>query len=229
VDREMILYVLNSIVTEYGRAKTKVGNEVLLLRYIWNDVDRVRSFHPCFTLIWQRWMTRTLHHRLFHYPSLFQDDSNTINEKEMGEMLNRINFQVEKKNHSAVYQTFAKTLGLSKERRKAGLTFDQCVTLLHKTKRDSWQVKPVKQLFYDIFGQYMNNNKVRKKVSAESFLNRFLQTVQGEEGRTIDDVMKIFSGLHELELADVANHITQPNYISLEQFEAYLVGGYQYH
>ena len=49
VDREMILYVLNSIVTEYGRAKTKVGNEVLLLRYIWNDVDRVRSFHPCFT------------------------------------------------------------------------------------------------------------------------------------------------------------------------------------
>lgn len=142
----------------------------------------------------------------------------------MGEMLNRINFQVEKKNHSAVYQSFAKTLGLSKEQRKAGLTFDQCVTLLHKTKRDSWQVKPVKQLFFDIFGQYMNNNKVRKKVSAESFLNRFLQTVQGEEDRTLDDVMKIFSGLHELELADVANHITQANYISLEQFEAYLVG-----
>lgn len=43
VDREMILYVLNSIVTEYGRAKVKVGNEVLLLRYIWNDVDRVRK------------------------------------------------------------------------------------------------------------------------------------------------------------------------------------------
>lgn len=44
VDREMILYVLNSIVTEYGRAKVKVGNEVLLLRYIWNDVDRVRKY-----------------------------------------------------------------------------------------------------------------------------------------------------------------------------------------
>ncbi len=70
----------------------------------------------------------------------------------------------------------------------------------------------------------MNNNKVRKKVSAESFLKRFLQTVQGEEDRTIDDVMTIFAGLHEVELADVANHVTQPNYISLEQFEAYLVG-----
>lgn len=40
-DREMILYVLTSLVAEYGRAKVKVGNEVLLLRYIWNDIDRV--------------------------------------------------------------------------------------------------------------------------------------------------------------------------------------------
>lgn len=152
-----------------------------------------------------------------------QDNSNTINEKEMGELLNRINFQVKEKNTSAVYQKFAKTLGLSTEVRKKGLTFDQCVTLLHKTKRDTWQVKPVTQLFFDIFGQFMNNNKVRKKVSAESFLTRFLQTVQGEVNRTLDDVMAIFSKLHELELADVANHVTQPNYISLEQFEAYLV------
>eukprot|EP00584_Thalassiosira_punctigera_P014181 CAMPEP_0172562424 /NCGR_PEP_ID=MMETSP1067-20121228/96786_1 /TAXON_ID=265564 ORGANISM="Thalassiosira punctigera, Strain Tpunct2005C2" /NCGR_SAMPLE_ID=MMETSP1067 /ASSEMBLY_ACC=CAM_ASM_000444 /LENGTH=821 /DNA_ID=CAMNT_0013352637 /DNA_START=144 /DNA_END=2606 /DNA_ORIENTATION=- len=190
-DREQILYILNSIVTEYGRAKVKVGNEVLLLRYIWNDVDR--------------------------------DDSNTINEKEMGELLNRINFQTKEKNHGVVYQKFAKTLGLSKDQRKAGLTFDQCVTLLHKTKRDTWQVKPVTQLFFDMFGQFMSNNKVRKKVSADSFLNRFLRTVQGEENRTMEDVMHIFAGLHELELADVANYITQPNYISLEQFEAYLL------
>ena len=60
-DREKILYILNSIVTEYGRAKVKVGNEVLLLRYVWNDVDG--------------------------------DDSNTINEKEMGKLLNRINLR----------------------------------------------------------------------------------------------------------------------------------------
>jgi len=190
-DREQILYILNSIVREYGRAKVKVGNEVLLLRYIWNDVDR--------------------------------DDSNTINEREMGDLLNRINFQIKEKNHSVVYQKFVKTLGLTKEQRKAGLTFDQCVTLLHKTKRDTWQVKPVTQLFFDMFGQFMSNNKIRKKVSADSFLNKFLRTVQGEENRTMEDVMQIFAGLHELELADVANYITQPNYISLEQFEAYLL------
>mmetsp|Transcript_2537 Transcript_2537/g.5411 ORF Transcript_2537/g.5411 Transcript_2537/m.5411 type:complete len:881 (-) Transcript_2537:42-2684(-) len=193
-DREQILYILNSMVTEYGRAKVKVGNEVLLLRYIWNDVDR--------------------------------DHSNTINEKEMGELLNRINFQVKEKNHNAVYQKFSKTLGLAKEQRRAGLTFDQCVTLLHKTKRDTWQVKPVTQLFFDIFGQFMENDneiRLRKKVSANSFLKRFLQTVQGEDNKKTDDVMEIFSGLRSLELADVANHIAKSNYINLEQFEAYLV------
>jgi len=190
-DREEILYILNSIVTEYGNAKVKVGNEVLLLRYIWNDVDR--------------------------------DSSDTINEKEMGKLLNRINFQGNEKNHSTDYRKFASTLGLSKEQRKAGLTFDQCVTLLHKTKRDTFRVKPVTQLFYDMFGQFMSNMKIRKKVSADSFLNKFLRTVQGEENRSINDVMQIFSGLHELELADVANHITQANYISLEHFEAYLL------
>ena len=78
------------------------------------------------------------------------------------------------------------------------------------------------QVFFDIFGQFMTDFKIRKKVSAESFLNRFLQTVQGEE-YSIQDVMEIFARLHELELADVANHMTQSNYISLEQFEAYLV------
>jgi len=190
-DREKILYILGSMVTEYGRAKVKVGNEVLLLRYIWNDVDR--------------------------------DHSNTINEKEMGELLNRINFQVKEKNHNAVYQKFAKTLGLAKDQRRAGLTFDQCVTLLHKTKRDTWQVKPVAQLFFDIFGQFMTESKIRKKVSANSFRERFLETVQGEEDKTTSDVMEIFSGLRALELADVANHITQSNYINLEQFEAYLL------
>ncbi|KAL7432550.1 hypothetical protein ACHAXM_003822 [Skeletonema potamos] len=74
-----------------------------------------------------------------------------------------------------------------------------------------------------MFGQFMTKNKVRKKVSATSFLNKFLLTVQGEDNKTMDDVMQIFAKLHQLELADVSNHITERNYISLEQFEAYLL------
>mmetsp|Transcript_18928 Transcript_18928/g.39219 ORF Transcript_18928/g.39219 Transcript_18928/m.39219 type:complete len:708 (+) Transcript_18928:3-2126(+) len=190
-DREEILYVLTSIIRQYGLAKLKVGNEVLLLRYVWNDVDR--------------------------------DNSNTINEKEMGELLNRINFLVKEKNHGAVYQKFCKTLALDKANRRNGLTFEQCVTLLHKTKRDTWQVKPVTQLFFDMFGQFMNNNKVRKKVSANSFLTRFLQTVQGEKTKTIEDVRNIFDKLQGLELADVADLVSEKDYISLDHFEAYLL------
>lgn len=69
----------------------------------------------------------------------------------------------------------------------------------------------------------MTKNKIRKKVSATSFLNKFLLTVQGEDNRTMEYVMQIFAKLHQLELADVSNHITEQNYISLEQFEAYLL------
>jgi len=69
----------------------------------------------------------------------------------------------------------------------------------------------------------MTKNKIRKKVSATSFLNKFLLTVQGEDNKTMENVMQIFTKLHQLELADVSNHITEKNYISLEQFEAYLL------
>ena len=60
-------------------------------------------------------------------------------------------------------------------------------------------------------------------LSATSFLNRFLITVQGEEDKTIQDVRKIFASLHEMELAHVANHVEEKDYISSDHFEAYLV------
>ena len=84
----------------------------------------------------------------------------------------------------------------------------------------------MKQLFFDLFGQFMSNMKERKKVSRDSFLNKFLLTVQGEDNRTMEDVARIFARLHELELADVSNKIEEKErakYISREQFEAYLV------
>ena len=50
-ERETLLNVLNGLVAEYGRAKVKVGNEVLLLRYIWNDIDRVSMQHSISRLV----------------------------------------------------------------------------------------------------------------------------------------------------------------------------------
>ncbi len=61
------------------------------------------------------------------------------------------------------------------------------------------------------------------KLLANSFLTRFLQTVQGEKTKTIDDVRNMFEKLQMLELADVADLVSEKDYISLDHFEAYLV------
>jgi hypothetical protein len=47
--------------------------------------------------------------------------------------------------------------------------------------------------------------------------------VQGEEDKTMADVMKLFASLRDLELAHVANHVEEKDYISSDHFEAYLV------
>lgn len=41
VNRDAILDALDNVICAYNAAKVKVGNDVLLLRYIWLDVDKV--------------------------------------------------------------------------------------------------------------------------------------------------------------------------------------------
>ena len=41
VDRDQILNALDSVVRAYKAARVKVANDVLLLRYIWLDLDKV--------------------------------------------------------------------------------------------------------------------------------------------------------------------------------------------
>ena len=43
LDRDSILDALDFVIRSYQAAKQKVGNDVLLLRYIWLDVDKVSS------------------------------------------------------------------------------------------------------------------------------------------------------------------------------------------
>ena len=42
VDRDEVLNALDNVIRGYNAAKVKVANEVLLLRYIWLDLDKVR-------------------------------------------------------------------------------------------------------------------------------------------------------------------------------------------
>lgn len=194
-DREPILHALDRLLREYRENKRRVGNDVLLLRHVWVDVDRARK--------------------------------NRINVAELAIILDRINCFMKKKDLNTSYDKFARSIDLDKDDRKIGLTFDQVVTFLHKLKRDTWQVKPVTQIWVDVFDQFMNNGKPRQKVSSQTFLDRFLKKEQGQQEATIEYVGHLFEKLNELEIADTSQQGQIPpdmrhKYITKDTFEAYL-------
>eukprot|EP00554_Chaetoceros_debilis_P015381 CAMPEP_0194111410 /NCGR_PEP_ID=MMETSP0150-20130528/10413_1 /TAXON_ID=122233 /ORGANISM="Chaetoceros debilis, Strain MM31A-1" /LENGTH=867 /DNA_ID=CAMNT_0038800829 /DNA_START=238 /DNA_END=2838 /DNA_ORIENTATION=+ len=193
-----VVRALQSLLDEYSKAKLQVGSDILLLRYIWMDVDR--------------------------------DKSNSINAAEFAKILNRINFFMKKSDSDKMYHSFAKMIGLDRSDRRRGLTFEQCGIILHKIKRDSnWQIKPVRQIWFDLFGEYMNTGRTRTKVSSESFLKKFLLKKQVESHHTMEAVQGIFQRLNKLEVADVAanlhweeDDVNAGRYIDRDRFEVYL-------
>ena len=194
-NRDEILDALDRLLHGYQEAKKRVGNDVLLLRYIWTDVDTNRT--------------------------------NLINAAELGAILDRINYHMKKSQLNSAFEQFAKVIGLDRSERKRGLTFEQVVTFLHKLKRDTWQVKPVNQIWVDVFGEFMNNGKPRQRVSARTFLDRFLKRTQGQEDATIEYVSDLFLRLNELEIANTSTQgriepAERNRYITKDTFEAYL-------
>jgi len=197
VSRDEIVQALDGILYTYGSAKTRVGNDVFLLRHCWTDADK--------------------------------DQNDSINATELSEVLNRINYFMKKSDIDKFYNSFGKMIGLDRSGRRKGLSFEQCVTILHKIKRDSsWQVKPVRQIWFDLFGEYMNNGKSRTRVSVESFLKKFMWKKQGESHFTPEDVESLFRKLNRLEFAQVASNLNIDDknagmFIDKDRFEAYLV------
>ena len=121
-----------------------------------------------------------------------RNKTNLINAAELGAILDRINYYMKKSQLNSAFEQFSKIIGLDRSERKRGLTFEQVVTFLHKLKRDTWQVKPVNQIWVDVFGEFMNNGKPRQRVSAQTFLDRFLKRTQGQEDATIEYVSDLF-------------------------------------
>lgn len=192
-DRDDILDALDRVIGAYKSSKRRAINDILLLRYIWIDVDK--------------------------------NCSNTINEEQVGKLLKLINFNVTKKELKERYRKFARVIMLDKESRRRGLTFDQCVTFLHKVKRDTWQVKPVDLVWNELFGEYRSTGEYRKTVSADMFLKRFLHKKQGQYEANIDFVRKLFKRINELEVANIASGISNgcDNLIDKNHFEAFLL------
>jgi len=154
-----------------------------------------------------------------------QDKSNTIAQNEIGGVFNRINYPIKKSDLNHFYDSFCRTIGLSKKDRKNGLTFEQTCTLLHKIKRDVWKVRPFHQYWNTLFGEYMKNGKQRKDVSSKTFLKKFLHEYQGELGATLKDVNELFRRLNAIELPHVAGEEfdKDPTRIDKNRFEVYLL------
>lgn len=152
------------------------------------------------------------------------DKSNMIKPAELGVVFDRINYQMKKSELASRYTQFCKVIGL--KTKKDGLTFEQTCTMLHKTKRDSWTRKPVHQYWNSLFGEFMNNNKIRMHVSKKTFLQKFLHEKQGERHATMKDVDELFKRLNEVELSHVGGEgaTSDPGRIDRDRFEFYLLG-----
>lgn len=198
VSRDDVLNALHVLFETYTRAKVHAGNDVVLLRHIWIDVDK--------------------------------DRSDSINANELAGILRRINLYKKRADTDKLYHSFAKMMGLDRNGRRKGISFENTVTILHKIKRDSWEFKPVHNIWFHLFGRLMNNGKDRVKVSAESFLKKFIWQKQGESNVTMEEVGDIFRFLNQLEVAHVATNlhlspddINASRFIDRDRFEAYLI------
>jgi len=158
-----------------------------------------------------------------------KDKSNTINASEFQSILNRINYSMNRKQSNVQYDKFTRTIGLGKSERRKGLSFENCATILHKLKRDAtWRVKPAQAIFFDLFGDLMNNGKRRVRVSSSSFFRKFILKKQGESNLTMADIEYFFLRLNTLEVAFVPSNLILSNddrgkQIDLDRFEAYIV------
>lgn len=151
-----------------------------------------------------------------------KDRSGSLNVNKLGNVLNRINYAMSKKDVETNYKKFCKKIGIKK---KHGLEFDQAVQFLHMIKRDTWQVKPVNGIWNEVFGNLRTTGEIRVKVNKLAFLQLFLQDEQGQYDATIEGVRSIFERLNNLELPKLKTDISNggDQYIDKSRFEAYLL------
>lgn len=192
-ERDEICDTLDKILETYQRAKTRVADDVRLLRYVWLDIDKRKTGY--------------------------------VNVQQIAQVFNQINFMMKPREVQANYEKFGKVIGLDRAMRKRGLNFEQLADFLHYIRRNSWIVKPVTIIWNELFGQIMNNGKVRESVSEKTLLEKFIHKHQGEVHATIVDVRKIFRRLHDMEIShqSVTSRMVDLTRISKDQFEAFLL------
>ncbi len=201
-DRGALVNSIQIIIDAYHRASTKpkITREALLLRYAWDDVDWGRSY--------------------------FLDLAAFLR------LLRRINVYVKREKATTMYRDYCSELhpalqkrhtlgqlmrrgstrlglrGSKGHRDHSGISFDECIGLLHRIKSEQNGGKQVRDLIFDqLFG------KGRESVAVEDFVQSFLIDRQGNHNATIDEAKNIIRDYGRSEDGESIDRISFGEYL----------------
>lgn len=140
------------------------------------------------------------------------DKSGKIGQSEFLHLLIRINVYIKKElayklfSEAAAATSQQSTLPTSPQSRNKPpeITFNQCIDLLRKIKREQFNGTDVRDSIFDsVFGAD------KDQVTAEDFMTKFLHDRQKELDTTLEDVKCLFSELNRMEILRAHHEDTQ--------------------
>ncbi|CAB9512209.1 Inactive phospholipase C-like protein 1 [Seminavis robusta] len=119
---------------------------------------------------------------------------NQIGEKEFINILQRVNINL--KGPGKIFRQFLKDQHINSK----ALKYHECMLLLQKIKAEhsSGDVSASEAIADDIWNKHFGSDK--KFITAQDFLSKFLMTKQDEKGATLNDVVKMFATINEVEV-----------------------------
>lgn len=167
----------------------------------------------------------SIHHtKTFLYFGITKDwdKSGMIGQSEFLHLLVRINVYIKKELACRLFsETAGQNLSTTPCSNSPEVTFNQCIGLLRKIKRDYFHGNQVRdQIFDSVFGAD------KDEVTANEFLSKFLHGTQNDTDATIEDVKQIFGDLNSMEILRAHHEINErSNNDSIDRllFEEYLM------
>jgi hypothetical protein len=215
-ERKSLLKAIDIIRSKYHECKTMLGRERKLLRYIWYDTGKCLITEVSLYC----WLVKQPTNKYMN-TMLDWDKSGMIAQSEFLHLLVRINLYIKTEFACRLFNEVANTTHGSPRSKSPEITFNQCIDLLRKIKREYFNGNEMRDYIFDsVFGED------KDKVTAEEFLTLFLHGAQNEVGVTINEAKRIFSDLNRMEILRAHHEDTEhDNHITIDRllFEEYLM------
>jgi len=144
-----------------------------------------------------------------------------IAQSEFLHLLVRINIYIKPELACKLFNEIVNTSRSSPRTKPPEITFNECIDLLRKIKREYFNGNDMRDYIFDlVFGED------KDEVTAEEFLTLFLHGAQNEDGVTINEVKRIFADLNRMEILRAHHEDTEhDNDLTIDRllFEEYLM------